>query len=371
MMKLPEKIRRTLEKVVREMRVREDVYGLGLFGSWGRGDAEASSDVDLLIVSNGNFKDEYVERIAVNGLFIDLDFIPLQWIHGAIPTELDQRLQETHILYDRDWSLANAKLFMAKFYSSPERVEMRAEAHIIDSDIYLSRATSAFSKGDFRSAQFFAIVALEKILRVLMEIALEPFSNSRFIEKVEASTKKLGIPNLFSEYLEIAGMNKLDSDPVEEKLKLLETVWDEMSFAVRQNPKALEKAHFKVKTKIKYYFNPTFLQGTILRAKSLIASKKFAEALHYLNTIFLPMIENYVLLKASMENLKIDNTRLISSLESLEKKNPKNYQNTLKLLNLVGVEKQEAAETIEKVRRTVRMMRGERKPLIKNHISKS
>ncbi len=371
MMGLPEKLRRTLEKVVKELMVREEVYGLGLFGSWGRGDVAASSDVDLLLVSSGNFEDEYVERIAFNGLLIDLDFIPKRWIHGPIPPELDQKLYEAHILYDRDWSLANAKLWTAKSYRSPERVEIRTEAHIIESDIYLSRATSALSKQDFRSAQLFAITAMENTLKVLMEIALEPFSNSRFIEKVENSTKKLGVPGLFSEYLEIVKLNKLDSGVVEEKLKLFKNVWNEMDLTIRHNPQALEMAHFKVKTKIKYYFNPAFLHGLILRANSLIASKNFAEASHYMNSTFLPMVENYAWLKASLEKLKIDYTCLIDSIQILENKNPKNYQNMVKLLNLTNIEKQEASETIERIRRIMLRIRGERKHLIKNHISKS
>lgn len=371
MMELPEKVRRNLEKVVKQLMAREEVYGLGLFGSWSRGDAAASSDVDLLIVSSSNFEDEYVDRIAINGLLIDLDFIQKRWIHSPISPELDQKLYEAQILYDRDWSLANAKLWMTKSYSSPERVEIRTEAHIIDSDIYLSRATSALSKGDFRSAKFFAPVAMENILRVLLEIALEPFSNSRFIEKVEASTRKLGMPSLLKEYLEIAELERIDGGIVEDKLKLLRTVWDEISFTIKQNSKTLEKAHFKVKTKLKYYFNPVFLKGAILRTSTLIASKNFAEASHYLNSIFFQMIENYAWLKSSMEKIKIDYTCLIGSLESLEKKNPKNYQNILKFLNLGIVEKQDATETIEKVRRHTIKIRGERKLLIKNHISKS
>jgi predicted nucleotidyltransferase len=368
MMELPEKVRRTLEKVVKELMVRQEIYGLGLFGSWSRGDAAASSDVDLLVVSSGNFEDEYVERIALNGLLLDLDFIPKSWIHGPIPPELDQKLYEAQILYDRDWSLANAKLWVTKSYSSPDRVEIRTEAHIIESDIYLSRATSALSKGDFRSAKFFAPVAMENTLKILLEIALEPFSNSRFIEKTETSIRKLGMPSFFKEYLEIAELDRLDSGVVEEKLKLLRTVWDEITLTIKQNPKALEKAHFKVKTKLKYYLNPAFLHGTILRTNSLIASKNFAEAAHYLNSTFLPMIENYAWMKSSMEKLKTDYTCLIGSLESLEKKNPKNYQNIIKFLNVGDVEKQEATETIEKVRRHMLKIRGERKLLIKNMI---
>ena len=144
MIKLPEKIRRMLEKFVKEMRVKENVYGIGLFGSWSRGDATPSSDIDLLMLDERNSNYEYTERIEISGLLIDLDYIPKRWIHGPIPPEIDQKLYELQILYDRDWSLTNAKLLTVKSYSSLERVEIRTKMHIIESDVYLSRATSAY-----------------------------------------------------------------------------------------------------------------------------------------------------------------------------------------------------------------------------------
>lgn len=371
MTRLPEKIRRTLEKIVKELRMQENIYGLGLFGSWSRGDAAKSSDVDLIVLDKSNFNREFVERTEINGLLIDLDHIPKRWIHSRIPPELDQKIYEMQILYDRDWSLTNTKLLMAKSYNSPERVDIRTEAHVVESDIYLSRATSAFSREDFQSAHLFATIALENILRVLMEIALEPFSNSRFIQKLEESTTKLGMQNLFDKYLEITGLNKADDVNGEGKLKLFKTVWDEISFTAKQNHEAFQTSHFRVKTKLKYYLNPPFLQGIIMRTKSLINSGKAIEATHYLNNTFVDMIENYAWLKSSINKTKIDDTTLIRSLESLEAKNPKNHKHIINLLNLTSVDNHIAADTIEKTRAIMLKIRRERKVLIKNHLLKT
>ncbi len=371
MMKLPEKLRKTLEKIIKEMAANETVSGLGLFGSWSRGEAAPSSDVDLLILSNNPSEDEYVERISVGDLFIDLNFVPKHLIQGPIHPKLDQKLYEVQILYDRDWTLTNTRLSMAKFYGSPERVEMRAETHVIESDIYLSRATSAHAKGDYLSAKIFATVAIENTLRVLLEIALQPFSNSRFLEKVEAAAEKLSMPEIFNGYMEIAKLNNADAALAEEKLKLFKAVWDEMSFVIKRKPQALKSMHFKIKTGINYYFNSAFMQGTILRANSMISSKNFAEIVHYLTGISLNIVENYAWLKAAIEKQKIDYTSLMRSIEKLEKGNPKNYQNIIKLLSLTNtacVDKAEAAETIEKVKRNILKIRKERKHLIKTHI---
>jgi predicted nucleotidyltransferase len=370
-MRLPEKIRRVLEKTVREMMTKEDVYGLALFGSWSRGDATEVSDVDLLVLTQSGIPDEYVERIVADSLMVDLDFIPRKWIQGLIPPELDQKLIEAQILYDRDWALTNVKLLMAKSYGSPERVEIRTNAHVIEADIYLSRATSALSKGDPLSAWLFAATAMENILKILLEIALEPFSNSHFIEKSEVATEKLGLKRTFEEYMELARLNGVDKTTAEEKLKLFKAIWDEMNFLVRQNPSAIEKAPFKVKKSLKYYFNSAFMQGAILRATSIIGAKKFAEAAHYLDSIFLNMLENYAWLKSKREQQPIDYTTLIRSMESLEKANTKNYQNIVKFLGLTVADKSKAAEVVGRAKRNILKLRRERKRLIKIHISKS
>ena len=363
MITLPEKVRRTLEKVVREMRDKENVYGIGLFGSWSRGDAGSSSDVDLLILDRAKFNDEYVERIEAGGLFVDLDHLPKQWIHGVIPPEIDQKLYEIQILYDRDWSLTNTKLLMAKSYSSPKRVDIKTEAHVVESDIYLSRATSAFSREDFQSAHLFAIVALESILKVLIELTLEPLSNSRFLEKLETSTQKLSLRDLFDEYLKISGVDRTDEMTAKEKVKLFKTVWDEANIAAKRNPQALDSAHFRVRMKLRYYLNPAFLSGIVMRTGSLIDSGRFAEAYHYLDDILLDLIENYVWLKSSTNKVKIDYTTLLRSLRVLEESN---YENVARSLGLGGIDRSKASETIDKARATMRRIRVDRKALIKN-----
>lgn len=368
MITLPEKMRRTLEKIVKTMRVEENVYGVGLFGSWSRGDAEASSDVDLFILDKGNFGDEYVERVEVGGLPVDLDRVPHQSLRGPIPAEIDQKLHEMQILYDRDWSLTNTKLLMARSYSSPERVDIRTEAHVVQSDIYLSRATSAFSREDFQSAQLFGVLALENILKVLIEVTLEPFSNSRFLERLEASAEKLALHSLFNEYLAISGLNKTDDVKAKAKLKTFRTIWDEINAATRQNPRLLESAHFKVKAKLNYYLSPAFLQGMIVRTASLVDSGRFVEASHYLNNVVIDLVENYVWLKSSKDRIRVDYTTLMRSLKSVD---DKNHMRTAEFLGLVEADKPKVSDTIERSRGIIVKIRMDRKALIKNRSLKS
>lgn len=366
--RLPEKIRRTLEKIVSELRTKENIYGVGLFGSWSRNEAASSSDIDLFILEKGSFNYEYVERTEAGGLFLDFDHVSKSWLNGPIPPELDQKLYEMQILYDRDWSLTNTKILMTKVYCSPERVDIRAESHVIDSDIYLSRATSAISRGDFQSAYLFAITAIQNMLKVLLEIALEPFSNSRFLEKLESAATKLGMQKTFRKYLEIAGLEGIEKADVNGKLKLFKMVWEEAKANAINNQQALEAMHFKVRKKLGYYLNPAFLQGMILRTTALNEQEKTGEACNYLRNVFLDMIENYAWFKSATEKTKADQTTLMRTLERLEEKNPKNYKNIIDFLELNQIDKHKAVEAAEKARNIIAEIRRERKTLIKNHL---
>jgi predicted nucleotidyltransferase len=369
--RLPEKIRRTLERLVNELKLDLNVYGVGLFGSWSRGDAAASSDVDLFILNKADVNHEYVERLETGGLFVDLDFVPRKWFHGPIPPEIDQKLYEIQILYDRDWLLANTKLLMVKSYCSPERVGIRTENHLLSSDIHLSRATSAFSRQDYSSAYIFAIVTLEDVLRILAEIALEPFSNSHFIELMERSTMKLEMYETFEEYLKISRLNEIDKQGVQNKLRLFKATWEEINLAARRSMQKSKSFHFKVKANLNYYLDSAFLLGLIMRTNSIIDYGGLTEAGHYLNNVFLDIAENYVLLKSSVENIKTDCTTLIRSLKNLEEKNPKNYSRIVDLLNLGNIEKTEAIDAIVEARKIALKIRKDRKVLIKNQLIKN
>jgi hypothetical protein len=260
---------------------------------------------------------------------------------------------------------------MAKSYASPERIDIRTEAHLLDSDIYLSRATSAFSREDYQSAQIFAITALDDILEILSEIAMEPFSNSHFIERMEHATAKLEMPGLFDKYLDTSKLNDIDDSRIRDKLELFKTIWKEISITTKSNVQKLRPTHFKVKANLDYYLNPAFLQGVIMRTNFLIDSEKIIEASHYLTRVFLDIAENYAWLRFSSSGVRINWAILMRLLRRLEEKNPKNYDRMVNFLNLNNIGKAEASDTINKTRETVLKIRKDRKVLIKNYSIKS
>lgn len=364
-MKLPEKIRWTLNRIVKKMRTDENVYGIGLFGSWSRNDADKTSDVDLLVLDSSNVGFEYTKRREENGLLVDFNYVPKKWLVGIMPPELDQKIGELQIFYDRDWTLSNTKEWVTKVYGTPERIAIRTEAHVVEADIYLSRATSAFARHDTQSARLYAIIALENILKILLEITNTPFSNSHFTRNLQKAAEKLEMQSTFEEFMKISRLENVTREENEKRLRLFKHVWDETSFEVK-NVKN-DEIHPRVRKNFEYYMNPLFLQGMIMRTKTLIAEAPPAEPAHYMQNTLITIMENYAWTKTEAQNTKLDLTTLIRALKTTQQ--PKTHQETTRILNLQQQEDiEETWKNIEKTKRFIKKLRKERKQMIKKHV---
>lgn len=365
-MRLPEKIRWTLNKIVKQMWTAENVYGIGLFGSWSRGDAAATSDVDLLILDAEDLNYEYTERREIGGLLIDFNYIPKKWLAGVMPTELDQKINELQIFYDRDWTFSNTKTWVTKFYHTLERISIRTENHVVEADIFLSRATSAFARKDYQSAHMYTRIALEEILKILLEITNQPFSTSRFIQALKKAAEKLEKPQLFEQYMNTTELSNETQKEAEEKLKLFKNIWDEAFLETKKSLTEKPQFHPQTRKKLEYYMNPLFLQGIIMRTKTILHQSTPAEATHYIQNTLIQILENYAWLKT--QNTKLDLTTLIRALQNLQQ--PKIHQKTLQTLNLQNNNQEHTEKIIQTIKHTIKQIRNERKQLIQTHAAR-
>ncbi len=361
MIRLPEKIRNPLDKLVKNLKARETIYSISLFGSWSRGDAEPSSDVDLLIVDNQPFDIEYVERLELNGTLIDLNYIPQKWITGPVPPEIDQKIYEAYLLYDREWTLTNTKEQIMNSFYSPERLKIRAENYLVDADIYISRATSAQARSDYESAQTFATLSTHAILKTIIEASKQPVTNSRYLKALKKATEQLNETALFTNYLQVAKLDNLPSNQVEENLGSFKAVWEEVSSFTKTNAHLLNSMHFKIRTRLNYYTTLPFLQGVILRSQALLDEDAHQEAANYLFTILVDMLENYAWLKAAEQNARLDCTTLLRSLKGLKQKPTSIHRNATKALNLEDVDENQAEKTITAAKHIILEVRQQRK----------
>ena len=352
------------------MRAQETVSGIGLFGSWSRGDADSSSDVDILVVDERNFNCGYTDRVEPNGLLIDLNYIPKKWITGMVPPEIDQRLHELNILYDRDWSLENTKEWMAKTYRKPERVDVRTETYLVESDIYLSRATSAYARGDFRSACVFAGLGVEYPSKILIELNLLPISNSRFIRALEESAEKLKMPKIFDDYLITTRLNELNHRDAEKRIGLFKETWNDITIYMREHASALNSSHFKVKTLLEYYGKRSFLEGVVARSSALLEEGVHVEATHYMLRILACMLENCHWLTSADKATRIGYADILRPLKNLEEGERIN-DHIVAAFDVSDVDRKKADTTIKLAKETILSVRRQRKNLINRLVNSS
>lgn len=369
MERLPDDIRGVLEGLVEDLRAREEISGIGLFGSRSRGDAVLGSDVDLLVVDRRDFDYEYVQRVQVDNLFLDLNHIPEKWIRERVPPEIDQKLYEAQVLYDRNGTLERGKDLISSIYLKPERVEIRTGNYLMEADTYLSRGLSAYNKDDFQSAKVNGLVGLDEIMKILIEVNRLPISNSHFVRAVESSTKRFGAGQLFSEYLDIAGFSRLSRQRTERMLDSVLAMWRVGSVFVEGNSAKVETLHVRVMKDLRYYSRDSFMRGLAARASSLINDGMFAEAAHYMFRTSVSMLENCLWLVSALEGMRLDYTALFQHLKESKASPGEIYQRAVGALGIKEVSGGEAEEVLRRAKEVILGVRKRRKELIVSLLS--
>jgi predicted nucleotidyltransferase len=359
--RLPENSRGVVERLLKDLESRETVLGVGLFGSWSRGDASLSSDVDLLIVDMRDFDYEYVERAELENVFLDLDYVPAKWVVRQIPPEIDQKLFEAQVLFDRSGKFAVAKDLMSKNYWTLERAEMRIGDYIMQADTYLSRIVSALNRSDFQSAKVSAVFSLAAVMRILLEVARKPYSNSRYLRMLESTTIRLGESEFYDEYLDMAGLSRLSKQDVEGMMGSVSDIWQKVISFVETNSSKIENIHIRVKNDLNYYCKENFLRGIQTRANTLINDSLYEEAAHYLFRVSISMLENYVWLLSTLEGTRFDYTYLFQRLKNSSLSPPDVYQRAVDAFDLEDVSQNEAEKAQKKAKEIVLRIRQKRK----------
>lgn len=371
MVRLSENVRRALEKLVRDLGQRETISGVGLFGSWSRGDAVVGSDVDLLIVERQGPTYERVERIEFNDLLVDLDFVPRRWVSVSLPPEIDQKLFEVLVLYDRDWSFTSAKDWMGRSFRKPERIYIRSEMYLIDADIYLSRASSALALGDLLSAVVFASAGLESALKIVVEAGLLPLSLSRFVQALDESTKKLGCRQFFDAFVDVSRLSSVTRRDSEHCVGLFKTVCEDVAFHLKEQDWVLGSLHFRVKSQLNYYCSPNFLRGMLARSQGLVDADEHVEACHYLRRVLIDVLENCAWFVTAAEGVRLDYTRLFRSLKTLKETPSKLYENAVAAFDLQNLTQKEVEEAFKIAKEAILEVRKTKNELLHDAVKVS
>ena len=166
------KFEQSLQDTVEEWKSREEVRGIFVYGSYVRGTATISSDLDIVIIWNDN---EAPARLIARhkGVLIDMDFITPEGIEVVLQDEATDafevagvisRLRSARIEYDPDQLLVDW-LNRVGEYAWPTEMIDRVKERILES---LSCAKIFLDKGDTASASYAMRLGILRLARLVL-----------------------------------------------------------------------------------------------------------------------------------------------------------------------------------------------------------
>ncbi|TFG11514.1 hypothetical protein EU537_12160 [Candidatus Thorarchaeota archaeon] len=166
------KFEQSLQDTVEEWKSREEVRGIFVYGSYVRGTATMSSDLDVVIIWN---EDEAPARLIARhkGVLIDMDFMTPEGIEVILEDEATDafevagvisRLRGARIEYDPDKLLVDW-LSRVEDYTWPEEMIDRVKERILES---LSYAKKFLEKGDAASANYAMRLGILRLARLVL-----------------------------------------------------------------------------------------------------------------------------------------------------------------------------------------------------------
>lgn len=166
------KFEQSLQDTVEEWKSREEVRGIFVYGSYVRGTATISSDLDIAIIWN---EDEAPARLIARhkGVLIDMDFMTPEGIEVVLQHEATDafevagvisRLRSARIEYDPDQLLADW-LTRVQDYTWPEEVMEREKESILES---FGCAKVFLEKGDTASASYAMRLGILRLARLVL-----------------------------------------------------------------------------------------------------------------------------------------------------------------------------------------------------------
>ena len=202
--------RSIINAFVDELSRDESVASVGLFGSWVSYEASGSSSVDVLVVDWSGRDYECRELREYRGLVMDVDRVPLSWVGEMVSPEVDHKVYGAMIMHDPGGMLRRAQGFLEVNYRSPGRLEMRAEGCLSAAEMYLSRISSALSRGDHETACVFAEMGAASAALVLVDLAGLSPARSSSVWDLRRACERFGMLDVYRDFLEIGRYGGVD-----------------------------------------------------------------------------------------------------------------------------------------------------------------
>ena len=358
-------IRGTLAGLVRDLTGDPSVRALGLFGSWVRGEGTSSSDFDVLVVDGSGLDYEYGEVEVRGGLVVDLCRVSLGWVGEPVSPQMDYRLHETVVLHDPGGVLGAARVFVERVFMSPRRVEVRTDGLLATSEMHLSRASAALSRGDSETASAYVGAGLASAVVVLMDIAGVPVTRRQFVWGLRRACVKMGMEDVYREFLVMGGVSGVSRREASGVAEGFEATWTGVARFVSEYGGVLGGLHGKVRRDVEYLTREPVLGRILSRVREMMAVGNLVEAVVYLRGWMLPLLEGFAWVASAVEGVKYDYTSLFRVVGGADEGV---REGALGVLGLSGVTEQMAGEALAGARGLVGDLRVDRRRLVDSFV---
>lgn len=157
------------------LKSRDDVLGVVLFGSWARGNQRPSSDVDLVVIVKEGYK-RSVERL--DGQVFEIIYVTAEGAKDYYKTDLDatQRFWKiAKILFDRDKSAEGVKQFAINLTSKGKKpLSDDTLRHFeFDAQDQISFAEDAHKNGDIATANLILSIKMAALTEIYFDTIKE------------------------------------------------------------------------------------------------------------------------------------------------------------------------------------------------------
>ncbi|MGD2201401.1 MAG: nucleotidyltransferase domain-containing protein, partial [Candidatus Bathyarchaeota archaeon] len=247
MVVFPGSIRWAIDGLLTDLSGAPGVSAIGLYGSWVRGDATDSSDLDLLVVDGSGVDYEWSETRDMEGFLVDLNHVPGVWVREPVNPVVDHKLHEAVVLHDPEVVLGSARGFVERNFRSPGRIEVRTDGFIAMSEMYLSRASGAVNRGDVETAAVYVGLGLVPAGYALMDVAGVPVTRRGFVWNLRRACMLMGVDEFYGGFISSCRLGRLGRSRVEGAVDGFRGAWEGVSRFMVENRRVLRGLHGKLR----------------------------------------------------------------------------------------------------------------------------
>ena len=355
--------RSIINSFVDELSGDESVASVGLFGGWVSYEAFGSSSVDVLVVDWSGRDYESRELRGYRGLVMDVDRVPLSWVGGVVSPEVDHKVRGAMIMHDPGGMLRRAQDFLEVNYRSQGRLEMRAEGYLSSAEMYLSRISSALSRGDRETACVFAEMGAASAALVLVDLAgLSPGLSSS-VWDLRRACERFGMLDVYRDFLEVGRYVGIDGVEASRVRGCFEEVWGRVLQFLGENRGVVGGLHERLRSELGYSADPLMLGVALGRSGEMLGGCDVVGAVSYLRGRLLPLLEGLGWVASAKVGDRFDYTCLFRMLGGLGGGRGV-YEGAVDVFGLRGLDEGAVGGLVEGARGLVSRVRGVRRGLV-------